>query len=217
MIIVVEGFDGCGKDSVADALALSLGAARLNFPDDASPHTGEIIRSYLRREWSVQARPALPDPAYGFAPQTDLKFGALALQALCLANRLEHQGRLVAAAGDFRDHLVLARYWPSGWVYGQLDGLDRGWIEKTNEAFPDADLYLLLDVPAEVCLERRAARDGKVIAPERYEGKLDLARRAVDLYRELWDVNKGWDPSWVKLDATRPLEQVIGDAIRNIP
>jgi thymidylate kinase len=204
MIVVVEGFDGCGKNSVADALAAYLGGAkRLDFPERTSP-TGVMIDAYLKREWWVQTK-HFPDTSR----PSDL-LGAQAFQALCLANRLENYEALLMAAGDARTHLVLGRYWMSGWVYGQLDGLSKEWVELTNKFFPDPDLAVLLDASAETCLARRAARDGRAIAPERYEGKLAMGQRAVGLYRELW-FTKSWDPTWVKADAELPLDRVVRD------
>lgn len=193
---------------MADAIAKMLSCKKVSFPDDTSPHTGEAIRSYLRREWHVRARGG----DGGLEGALSEQLGAKALQALALANRLERWPDLANAANAYRWDLVLARYWPSGWVYGQLDGLDRRWIEACNVPFPAPDLCVLLDAPADVCMARRAARDGKAVEPERYEGKLAVAEKVIALYRELWSgVGETLSPSttWAVVDATKPIEEVI--------
>lgn len=210
MLIVIEGFDGCGKDTVARAVARFLGCPVQSFPDDSSPHTGAAIRSYLKREWHVRAR----DGEGALDAEAAAQLGAKALQSLALANRLERFDLLANAVGDGENNLVCARYWPSGWVYGQLDGLDRAWIDATNAPFPDADLAVLLDLDPETCLARRQARDGQ-LAPERYEGKLEIARRGVELYRELWNGRTLVDEytEWRLVDASQPVELVVADVL----
>lgn len=203
MLIVIEGLDGSGKDSVADAVAKILGAARLNFPERSSV-TGQAIDSYLRREWC----------AYNGA--ADHQLSALCMQSLALANRLERASELMSATLDAKD-LVLARYWPSGWVYGQLDGLDRAWIDTVNAPFPQAQLYVLLDASPETCMARRAARDGSAVAPERYEGKLTMLRRTAALYRELWAREAAVrQHRWLVVDAEQPLTTVVEQVLTRV-
>lgn len=202
-LIAVCGVDGCGKDSVADAVAKAIGADRLNFPDRRSI-TGKAIDRYLRGEWAVCA------PFNAGAGVVDQPLSALSMQALALANRLEQWPALSSAAGSRDRHLVLARYFPSGWVYGQLDGLDRKWIDLVNAPFPQPDLCVLLDAAPETCMARRAARDGKATAPERYEGKLDRTRKIVSLYRELWGEGRR---GFMVVDAEQPIESVVARVV----
>lgn len=206
MLIVIEGADGVGKDTVANILAKHLGAERLNFPNDKGV-TGPMIREYLARRWRVEAR----NPDSGLKNKAECGLlGALAFQGLQVTNRMEVMPQLLEASVGLGD-LVLARYWQSAWVYGQLDGLDPEFLIQVHRAMARAQVNLLLDCDAEVCLERRATRDG-ALAPERYEGKLESTKRIVDLYRELWarpDVTTFGQ--WVKVDAARPLHEVVAD------
>lgn len=181
MLVVIEGPDGVGKDTAADGLAKSLNAARLNFPNDQGV-TGPMIRSYLKNGWSCR-RHIYAD---GTPQVEDSKaLGAFALQALMVANRLEAHAYLKRFAKSTKRHLVVCRYWQSGWVYGQLDGLSRDFLYSQGRALLQADANVLLDAEPATCMERRAYRDGAQ-APERYEGKLALTQRMVALYRELW-------------------------------
>lgn len=209
-MIVIEGADGCGKDTVADAVArLLTGSERLNFPNDKGV-TGPMIRAYLNRRWHIQED-------FQDAPLRNPYFDALAFQALQVANRMEVMPRLLDASLNEPEGpvVVLARYWQSGWVYGQLDGLDPEFLLGLHKAMAVPHLNVLLDVPADVCMARRAARDG--VKTERYEGKLDFTAKVVDLYRRLW-AQQSEAPSdlrlgerWLMVDATRPVEDVIDE------
>ena len=179
MIIVLEGYDGCGKSSVGVALAQELGALLIEFPSDEGTETGPVIRSYLRKEWHV----ALGDRSSHETVVAD-DIGALVFQSLQIVNRLERLPDILEAVKAGR-HVVLVRYWQSGWVYGQLDGLDGGWLRNIHKSLPQASINILLDVRAETAMARRAARDGD-LPPERYEGKLDTAQKVTSLYHQLW-------------------------------
>lgn len=213
-LFVFEGGDGCGKDSVANAVAEKIGARRLNFPND-NGYTGPAIRSYLRREWAVCK------PYNEGAGVVDSHLSALAFQALQLSNRMEVMDILAQSEGSATRHHVLVRYLASGLVYGQLDGLPLEWLISIHRTVVRPQIHFLLDVSPEEVMRRRAARDG-VLTPERYEGKLDLTKKVVELYRELWanppkmhfEGAEYKDYSqWIVLDAMRPLNEVIQEAL----
>ena len=200
MIICIEGPDGCGKTTVAEVLAKRLECDVIAFPNDAA-FTGPMIRAYLRKEWGCWTDgPGEHD--LGF----DENLSALAFQALQVANRMELMPRIKAAHDGGAD-LVLCRYWQSAWVYGQLDGLPRGFLEQIHEAMVQPHVSILLDLDAETCLARRAKRDGPK-PPERYEGDLARTRKIVELYRELWQEGGPAD-NWPTIDASRPFEDVL--------
>ena len=212
MLIVIEGADGCGKDTVADVVALGLQCSRLSFPNDGG-YTGPLIREYLRGRWEVRSR----DPQ-GELHKDDLA-SAMAFQALQIANRMEVMPRLLDAELGGLQGLttVVSRYWQSGWVYGQLDGLDREWLERVHEGMAQPSVNVLLDADASVCLARRAARDG-VKQAERYEGHLAFTERVVSLYRELWDLKQRGPEGhrWVWIDARRPVWDVVGEVVDSV-
>ena len=201
MFYAYEGADGCGKNTIADAVAEVLQAERLDFPNDAGV-TGPSIRSYLRKEWGVMKRPTTA---------LDKWTGALALQSMMLVNRLEVYPRLVLAKETDR-HLVIARYWQSGWVYGQLDGLSPDWLYSTHAVLPKPTCTFFLDVPAEVCMERRARRDGDKM-PEIYEGKLAFTQKVVDLYRSLFKMLCINDASYAIIDGTQPIDVIVAECV----
>jgi thymidylate kinase len=207
MIIAIEGADGCGKTSVSAAVAERIGAEVIPFPND-NTYTGKMIRDYLRKAWCVE-------PLQIDLDGQDDELSALAFQALNIANRMELMPHL--AMLDYAGHnAVLARYWQSAWVYGQLDGLPRDWLLKTHSTMVQPDLNILLDVSAETCMARRASRDGN-LPPERYEGKLERTKRIVELYRELWSDRTNCGPGdcvWV--DATQDFDSVVKDILKAV-
>lgn len=211
MLIVVEGSDGCGKSSVVTALAGILKCGEMSFPNDEG-YTGKAIRAYLKRRWWV----GVPAPG-----ERDDQLGALAFQALQITNRMEVMPRLLLAAKSplTAESLVLARYWQSGWVYGQLDGLDADWLARIHTTMAQPQVNLLLDLPAEEAMRRRAARDG-ALSPERYEGKRYFTTLVVSLYRDLWTRNRlavpGRRNDWAVIDATKPLGEVTLQCLKII-
>jgi len=211
MIVCIEGADGSGKSVVAHEVGKALGGCDvISFPNDAA-RTGPLIRSYLRREWVIADRLG---ERLGGGPVNDHAAGALAFQALQIANRMELMPRLLDAKKRNID-LVLCRYQQSAWVYGQLDGLPRDWLELVHEAMVQPDANILLDASPKTCVDRRQARDG-VTAPERYEGRLELVGQIVASYRDLWraaiDRRKASE-SWFIVDAERPLDEVIASVL----
>lgn len=188
MIIAIEGCDAAGKHTQAARLARRLDAGVLAFPDYATP-TGHLIEGHLKRYWSAQpdeSREAVE--SVGMVTGMDgqlIRIGdvdalnALVFQALQLANRMEH-AVTIEKARAMENHLVLDRYWPSGWVYGSADGLDGDWLLKIHEHLPQPDLFILLDIPPEHSAVRRPERR------DRLEEQAGLMERVGVLYRQLW-------------------------------
>ena len=161
MLIVICGIDGSGKTTVLDYLHRELSIPGLHFPVYDSP-TGKFIKQHLRG---------------------DSRLDALSFQALMLVNRLEVLPQLRAAAGSTTTHLALSRYWQSGYVYGQMDGLDPEYLRKIHACLPHADVSVLLSLDGAAASERVIVRDG--LAIERYE-KLPKLHQAAELYEGLW-------------------------------
>jgi thymidylate kinase len=194
---LVEGADGCGKTTVAKAIANYLSCRLLHFPDDEAV-TGPMIREYLKNEWSIACE------------KRNRLRSALAFQALQVANRMEHMTDLERCADHPTRHIVLARYWQSGWVYGQLDGLDGEWLRRMHKTMAEPDLSILLDIEPKTSMDRRAARDGE-LPPERYEGKVEFTTKVVQLYRDLWPTTSG-----VIVDANDTLRNVKLECLRHV-
>lgn len=225
MLVVIEGVDGCGKSTVGKAVARAIDADLISFPCDECV-TGPMIRNYLAKRWRVEGVVDGPDAPDDHA--IDPGGGALAFQALQVANRMEVMRRIIEA-----DNMVLVRYWQSGYVYGSLDGLDPTWLMKVHEMMEQADLNILLDLDAKMSVYRQTARSqSQKTDLERYEGKLDFTQKVIEKYRELWGqhletvgiskspleqtVKTQQKKAWPIVDAKQELPMVIADVMLHV-
>jgi dTMP kinase len=198
VIICIEGIDAAGKATQSKLLAERIEGSVRAFPDYTTP-TGLLIGSHLKGDWD--ARQIWGGVGDMPSPEID----GLVFQALMTVNRLEHAVSISAERERGR-HLVLDRYWPSGVVYGQDDGLDRDYLINIHTWLPQADVYLLLDVdPRESVLRRPERRD-------RYEKRAGLMERAAKRYRELWTHMDALYPrfygKWCEIDGRGTIEEV---------
>lgn len=181
MLVVIEGPNGVGKTTVVEALTKRFSETRVvAFPND-STLTGPLIRSYLREEWELTGR-------YKRKSVEE----AMVFQCLQVVNRLELLPVLVFGRDREDVVMMLPRYWQSGWVYGQLDGLPAKWLSHIHQCLPQAQLNILLSAPLQVCAQRRQERDGDL---DRYEDP-ELLEREYQLYHQLWDDH----PEWLVVD-----------------
>lgn len=164
---------------------------------------GHIIKGHLKRYW--EATPT-SDMAGVVDEVGDVDaLNAVVFQALQLTNRMEHA---TAIRGQLQqgEHVVADRYWPSGWVYGQADGLDPEWVMRIQEHLPWPDLYLLIDIDPDMSAERRPERR------DRYEEQEGLMERVTALYRQLWaEQQTQWDDGdtrWIVIDGRGSISEV---------
>lgn len=192
---MIEGLDGAGKRTLADALADALGGRgltvrRLAFPRyDEDPY-GPLVADALRGRLGD-----LPDSVYGMA----LLF---ALDRRAAAGRIRRE---LAGA----DVLLVDRYVASNAAYGaarlkqDADGEFVAWLrelELGRFGMPAPDLQLLLRVPREVAAARAARRES--LEPGRvrdaYESDDELQRRCGEVYDGL--AAASWLSPWLVLD-----------------
>lgn len=212
MLIVLEGGDACGKSELGKKLAKALQAGFIEFPDDTA-YTGPMIRSYLRGEWALKT----DYRSQWQGVEAHKRLGAMAFQSLQVANRMERMPKLEKAAGSRNNHMILVRYWQSGWVYGQLDGLSRQWLWDVHASMARADLNILLDLSVDQSLERIGVRGE---GTERYE-KCEFMGEVRELYLGLWltevlkrrmmegDSGQWASMAWPVVDASGTREEVF--------
>jgi len=181
-LIAFEGLDQSGKQTQTDALAAALIAAghvceRLSFPDYATAIGTEIHQAlHGGRDYSADV-----------------------MQLLYVANRYEFRARLESWIAGGRV-VICDRYKASSIAYGEAQGLDRAWLADIQRFLPAADLTILLDIPPQVAVERKAAdRD-------RYERDLDLLTRVRTSYQA-----QSSDPGWILIPGDRDKAVVSAD------
>jgi dTMP kinase len=139
MLIAFEGGEGTGKSTQARLLAERLGAVLTHEPG-ATPS-------------GVRLRALLLDPASGaLDPRTEA--------LLMAADRAEHVASVIAPALAAGTHVVTDRYVYSSLAYqGYGRGLDLDEVRalSTFAGAPEADLVVLLTVPAAVRDQRLGA------------------------------------------------------------
>ncbi len=188
--VVVEGIDGCGKSSVTKALARRLG--------DRAVLTREPTNSWIGR---------------AVRKGTDQKISPYTDALLFMADRSIHTQDIDRKVS--KGKLVISdRYYHSTIAYQAafLEKVFKGdafkWLLEANLRISrHPDLTILLDIPPELGLERIRARR----ALSRFE-KLGFLRKVRANYLKLARL----DRSIVRIDARKPLEEVVEEAFELI-
>lgn len=179
MIIAIEGIDGCGKSTQSKRLAERFEKQGkkvkiLHFPEYTT-RVGQTILALLKKEWGPYSSEFLKESP---------SIRALVLQSLMTTNRLEHYELLKKWEEDDTGVLILDRYYGSGLVYGECDGLDREFLANIHDSMPKAS-FVYLDIPAEVSTTRRPARR------DEYESRPGFMVKVRSKYLELAKI-RGW-------------------------
>ena len=141
MIVVIDGPDGVGKTTVSQELKERISkihnALLIEFPSKLAPRSHDLIREFLASNRMLDTSDSIMSLSRLEVEQ------AIVLQSLFLANRIELIPLLKEedAKGTY---VICSRYWQSGWVYGQIDGLDGDWLEAIQNVLPPAHLNILL-------------------------------------------------------------------------
>ncbi len=121
-IIVIEGADGTGKDTICDLLQKQLeNSIIVRFPN-RNNRSGQIINAVLKKQLPMEP---------------------LSFQALQIINRIEtlHD---VESMNNSPDYYIFCRYTPSAYVYGLNDGIDINYLAIINSVLPRSWLTILL-------------------------------------------------------------------------
>jgi dTMP kinase len=173
--IVIEGADGAGTTTQSKKLAEKLDAEWTFEPTDN--------RIGVKVDEMISGNDHSPETvALGFA-----------------ADRMVHLEEEIVPRLKKGETVVSDRYYHSSLVYQPVMGANREWVEKMNKEALKPDLTVILDVSAEVGMERVNDRgqDGNIFE------ELSFQEKVVKRYRELED------KSTIIVDASKPKEEVF--------
>jgi len=177
--IAFEGGDKNGKGTqsliTADVLKTAFGnVVHFSEPNDRDSLIGRHIRKVLKHEY-----PASPIPDF---------------QRLYVIDRAQDTVSTVLPALARGIPVVAERFALSTIAYGMLQGTAMDYVQMHREVLGPwlrwPDISIILDIPAEVAMERLARERGK---PELFE-KLELLTRIRSSYLQLADSGRGWAP-----------------------
>ena len=189
LLIALEGIDGSGKSTQARLLCDQLragGADAVVFREPGDSEFGDKLRQQFRDGRTV-------------SPEEEAR--------LFIEDRRIDVGDNIRPALAAGKVVVMDRYYFSTMAYQGALGLDADGLRETNEAFaPRPDLTLILDLPAEVSVERiLAARE----APDSYEGT-EYLRRVRELFLGFCDGDV------VAVDATIGVEELAAEILKRV-
>ena len=195
LLVVVEGLDGAGKNTVAGALAAALhdrGAAVARF---AFPRYDADVHAELARDALYGRVGDLGDSVHGMAV-------LFALDRRAAADGLR-------AASAAHDVVLVDRYVASNAAYGaarlhqDADGEFVAWVRATEVGrfgVPVPDHQLLLEVPEQVAAGRAERRERTEPGRGRdaFEADGGLQKRTAAVYAQL--AAAAWLSPWTVLD-----------------
>ena len=203
-LVVVEGLDGAGKRTLADALVTALRRAGASVAQVAFPRYGNDIHAELVRDALHGDLGDLSESVHGMAV-------LFALDRLAAKNEL----RALTASHDV---LLADRYVASNAAYGAArlhegaDGPFTEWVrvlEMDRFGLPTPHAQLLLRVPVDVAASRadqRAATDTDR-TKDSFEADAGLQARCAAVYDEL--AARNWLSPWHVLDGTSTVDTAV--------
>lgn len=184
MLIVIEGIDGCGKETQIKLLKEKLDCVVFKYP---TKHYS-ILNDYLEKK-------VYPDPK--------------ALFLLFLADIAEEQRKVKAALDEGR-MVILDRYVLSTIAY-EVDGIGyedgKGIVE--NVGYLEPDMVLLLDIDERTSQERKKGQKEL----DRYEEDMAYLARVRSNFLRLHE-DRFLTPNWHMIDAGRDIASVHADMMR---
>lgn len=196
-LVVIEGLDGAGKRTLADALTAALTVQHASVGRMAFPRYGIDVHADLAR-----------DALYGRLG--DLADSVHAMAVLFALDRRDAADEL-RTLRRHHDVVLLDRYVASNAAYGaarlheDADGTFVEWVralEVDRFGVPAPDAHLLLRVPTTIAAARangRAAADS-ARAKDLYETDQRLQARCAAVYDGL--AAAGWLAPWLVVDGT---------------
>ncbi len=194
MFIVFEGIDGSGKGTQARLLADHLLKAGKKVVLTEEP-TKELFTGYFTR--ILLRSKDTPHPR--------------TIALMMAADRNEHVEKVIRPALEAGEIVISERYYWSSYVYQGLQGVSVRFLNCLNSDFPRPDVTVLIDVPAEVAMQRIMGRahgnDGLV---QKFE-QLEFLRSVRKKYLEIAEKEK-----FLIVDGQGTLEEVHAKVMESL-
>ena len=191
-LIVFEGIDYSGKGTCIDNVARYLTSIGIQFIKTEEPNLKYGIRNVIKGE--LLQKQLVKDPLVD-------------LFAFTLDRQLHVLGEIKPALAE--NKIVLCdRYYHSTLAYQScLQGVSFDYVWAVQSIFPKPDLTLILDLPAELAMQRAAKR---AVPKDKYENLEDqkILRNAY------LKIAQNLPERFEILDATKPEEEVAQQAIK---
>lgn len=186
--VVIDGIGACGKDTQVELLEKYLSENNVDFlitrEHTRDTPTGVLIEKIIKKE-EVQIDPE-------------------ALQLLFISDRRNHFKQVIEPALEVGKLVVSNRYYPVNVAFSTDEWRDK--FLKINQMVVDKpDLVIVIDVPAEVALERMAKRGD----PDIFD-KLEIMERNREGY--VWYAKHSGDKC-IFIDGNASKEEVFKNII----
>ncbi len=196
LFIVFEGIDGSGKTTQAERLKeylIQIGEPSIISPEPSTGLIGKLIREAMQKSIiSFQNQQHFEQQmAYLFAADRHYH----------LYNNDDGVFKLI---NQDHAHVITPRYYFSSLAYNCDTQAESDFVSRLNQAFPNPDLVIYLDIPVEVAMTRIAERAQR----ECYEEEKKLTQVSQN-YEQIFKAYLGL---LLTLDGTQPqadLQQTI--------
>ncbi len=185
--VVVEGANGSGKTSVAQALAAQLRSRKTQpVHETREPSDTPLGRAIRELEASMPSR---------------------ALALACAADRVDHLTREIEPKLTLGTMVICDRFLPSSLVLQRLDGLSLEEIWQLNEGLRSPDIMVYLEAAPETLRERLTKRPRRSRFEESAKSEVEL-----EFYRDAraFLSERGWPGSVINTEG-RSAEQVAAE------
>lgn len=145
LFIVIEGIDGSGKSTQADRLLeyfQKQGEKAVLSPEPTDGPIGKLIRRSLQTGLFTYDDPKCFDAQMGYLFAADRHYHLYNPQDGVFAQLKSHC------------HVIATRYYFSSLAYNCHTEADWRFVRRLNEAFPNPDVLIYLDLPVDIALQR---------------------------------------------------------------
>jgi len=191
LFIVIEGIDGSGKTTQGDRLLAHFqnrGEQALLSPEPTNGPIGKLIRQSLQTDLFPYTDPQHFDAQMGYLFAADRHY------------HLYHPETGVFAQLKHQRHVIATRYYFSSLAYNCHSEADWEFVQGLNQAFPNPDLLIYLDLPVEIALKRIGDRQQQKLDANPTEC-YEKAEKLTQVYQNYQKILDNYPDKQCRLDA----------------